>query len=143
MQLEIPAAISNGSVTKAGTGTLRLSGVQTYASLLAQAGTVDLETAVGTGASSVTVAPTSGSATVNFNESQRLTSLTIGNGGIVNLNEHNPSSNGGYDSQLFAKDSGANISALAHGASQGVPEPGSLSLMIVSSLFLLRRRKRS
>ena len=132
--LEIPAAISNGSIIKTGAGTLRLSGTQTYSSLLAQAGTVDLETAVGTGSASVTVAPLTGTATINFNESQRLASLTIGNGGVVNVNSDVSS----YDSEsappLFQ-----NNGALTE--TRGVPEPGALSLLLLGACgFLLRRR---
>ncbi len=134
VQLEIPAAISNGSIIKTGAGTLRLSGAQTYSSLLTQAGTVDLETAVGTGSASVTVAPLTGTATINFNESQRLASLTIGNGGVVNVNAHNSS----YDSQ-FAPPLFQNNGALAD--TRGVPEPGALSLLLLGACgFLLRRR---
>ena len=134
MQLEIPAAISNGSVIKTGAGTLRLSGAQTYSSLLAQAGTVDLETAVGTGSASVTVAPLAGTATVNFNESQRLASLTIGNGGVVNVNADNSSYGSESAPPLFQ-----NNGAVAE--TRGVPEPGSLSLLLPGACgFLLRRR---
>ena len=138
VQLEIPAAISNGSIVKTGGGTLRLSGAQTYSSLLAQAGTVDLETAVGTGSSTVTVAPTAGAATVNFNASQRLASLTIGSGGVVNVNAQH-SSYGDESGVLFSPDDG--LAKLAE--SHGVPEPGSLSLMLAaaSGWFLFRRRK--
>lgn len=147
VELDINAAISNGSVIKAGAGTLRLSGAQTYASLLAQAGTVDLESAVGTGTSSVTVTPTAGSATVNFNASQRLASLTIGNGGVVNVNAQDPGSGDPYETLLHQGDDLAQIAKSDGSVGNGlaVPEPGSLSLMLMgaSGSLVLRRRKRA
>ncbi len=142
--LEIPAAISNGSVIKTGGGTLRLSGTQSYSSLLAQAGSVNLETAVGTGTSSVTVAPIAGTATVNFNTGQQLASLTIGNGGVVNVNAQSSPSYNEYGSQFFPTDSLAAVAESAGGSSRAVPEPGATNFLLMSApaLLFLRRRKR-
>ena len=83
--LFILASIASGSITKAGAGTLAITGTQTYSALLAQAGVTKIFTPLGTGASTVTVTPTGTSATVNFSASQTLASLTICAGGIVNL----------------------------------------------------------
>ncbi len=142
--LEISAAVSNGSVVKTGGGTLRLSGTQTYSSLLAQAGTVNLETAVGTGSSSVTVAPIAGTATINFHAGQRLASLTIGNGGVVNVSAQSFSSDNEYDSQFFPVEGIAAVSESGGISSHIVPEPGSLSLILfgAAGLFFLARGKR-
>ena len=142
--LEITAAVSNGSVVKAGGGTLRLSGPQTYAALLAQSGTVDLETALGTGASSVTVAPAAGTATVNLESDQRLASLTIGNGGVVNVSAPVSSRDDEYNSQLLADRGFENIASSGSSFGQNVPEPGALNLVLMSvpALLSLRRKKR-
>ena len=142
IELDVPAAVFNGSIVKAGAGTLRLSGTQTYTSLLAQAGTVDLETAVGTGASSVNVTPAAGIATVNFHASQRLASLTIGNGGVVTLGTPDISS-GGLAYTPPAPD-GEIAQSPEPAASQSVPEPGVLSLLLtgVSGLLIFARKKR-
>ena len=138
IELDVPAAIFNGGIVKGGAGTLRLGGTQTYLSLLAQAGTVDVESAIGTGASSVTVAPTAGTATVNFEASQQLASLTIGNGGIVTLDAPALAPPAAPDARLLPNDNFANIPA---DASQSVPEPGALNLLLMcAGAFFLRRR---
>ena len=139
--MEIQATLLNGSVIKAGTGTLRVSGTQTYSSLLAQDGTIDLETPVGTGTSTVTITPTAGTATVNFDASQRLASLTIGDGGIVTLDAAADLP----PARVNNSESSPNDDAATLAESQGVPEPGSLSLMFlgVSALLLRSRSKRA
>ena len=140
IELDVTAAISNGSIVKTGAGTLRISGTQTYSSLLAQVGTVNLETALGTGASSVTVAPTAGTATVNFDASQRLASLTIGNGGIVKLNSGTAAPAPASAAPLLSNDDFATIPVEA---SQSVPEPGALNFLLLgASAFFLRRRSK-
>ena len=140
IELDVPATISNGSIVKTGAGTLRIRGTQTYSSLLAQAGTVNLETPLGTGTSSITVAPAAGTATMDFDANQRLASLTIGNGGIVNLNAGAAAPAPALDAQLlpiFAMER----DDLRTDASQSVPEPGALNLLLVgASAFFLRRR---
>ena len=130
--LFIFASIASGSLTKAGAGTLAITGPQTYSTLLAQAGTTKLFTALGTGASTVNVTPTGASATVNFNTSQTLASLTIGNGGVVNVfDEPAPSPPEPFDE-------------FASSPAQPVPEPGSSALLLgVITALLARSRYRS
>ncbi len=102
------ASITDGSITKAGGGLLAITGPQSYSALLAQAGTTKLFTPLGSGTSTVNVTPTGASAMVDFNTSQTLASLTIGNGGVVNLeNEPVPAPPG-----PFGDETGAVILAL-------------------------------
>ena len=91
--------------------------------LLAQAGTIKLFTTLGTGTSTVNVTPSGASATVNFNTSQTLASLTIGNGGVVNFsNEAAPAPPLPFDELVSSQ-------------TQPVPEPGTLALAIVGILL--------
>ena len=130
LDLIIDATITDGSIIKAGEGTLGISGTQTYTALLAQAGTTKLFSALGTGTSTVNVTPTGASATVNFNTSQTLASLTIGNGGVVNLtSEPAPAPPLPFDD-------------LTKNPTQPVPEPCALSLLAAGCAILFRRRKR-
>ena len=131
-ELEIQAAISNGGLIKAGAGGLRIAGPQNYSSLLARAGTTDLDTALGTGAASVSVSPVAGIAVVNFHASPRLSSLTIGSGGIVTLT--NPAAFEDMSvSPLYASEF----------AAKNVPEPaaGTLIFTAIAALLATSGRK--
>ena len=99
-----------------------------YSALLAQAGTAKLFTALCTGASTVNVTPTGARATAFFNTGQTLASLTIGNGGVVILdNEPIPSPPLPFDKSAIAE-------------TQPVPEPGALTLLALGAAGLLARR---
>ena len=128
-ELEIHAAVSNGSLVKEGAGRILFDGPQNYTSLLARAGTSDLDTALGTGTASVSVSPITGTAIVNFHANQRLSALTIGNGGTVTLSEPTGSFDSGAGSvpTMFAGES----------AAQNVPEPttGALILTLIAALL--------
>ena len=132
--LEIQATLSNGSLVKEGAGALLIRGPQNYGSLLAREGLVEMASALGTGAASVSVSPISGSATVNFQGNQRLAALTIGNGGIVTLGD---GSNGTGDAPLSSDLEPALLP-------QAVPEPatGTLAFAAAAALLGVRRRKR-
>ena len=125
----INATLTDGSITKAGAGTLAITSTQSYSALLAQAGTTKLFTPLGTGTSTVNVTPSGASATVNFNTSQTLASLTIGNGGVVNLaTEPAPAPPLPFDE-------------LASAPAQGVPEPGALILLMLGALLCVKERR--
>ena len=128
--LFINASIIDGAITKAGSGLLAITSTQSYSALLAQAGMTKLFTPLGTGISTVNVTPTGASAIVNFSASQTLASLTIGNGGVVNLtNEPAPAPPLPFDE-------------LVSSPTQPVPEPGSASLIVIGAALLgLRREK--
>ena len=142
-ELEILAAVSNGSLVKEGTGVVVFKGAQNYASLTVHQGTADLETALGTGSASVNVSAVSGSAFLNFETDQRLASLTIGNGGVVTLTGPGSSSelSDTSPSPLFPAEF-AEENLGNGGGAQNIPEPGAGMLLLVSITTLLAARRR-
>jgi autotransporter-associated beta strand protein len=111
----------SGAVTNAGSGELTLSGTQNYAALNANAGVTNLNSALGTGNSTINAA-----ATVNINASQNLAALNIGAGSVV----------------TFGADSGASPFTAALATTATVPEPGTLGLLIIGALGISLRRRR-
>ena len=121
--LLVPGAISgSGSLTKTGNGTLILSGTQTYVTLLTNGGTTNVDSAIGTGSSTVVA-----NATTNFHVSQTLASLSIGDGVEVTFGDGLP-----------LVDESEKI-----GGSASVPEPGSFGLMLIGTLALAMRRRQT
>ena len=117
--LNLTGAISGNELHKIGAGTLTLEGAQTYATLTASEGTTNVKSPVGTGASIVNA-----DAVVNFGTSQTLDALNIGPAGVVTVGPIAMSE-----------------VALAPGNVQAVPEPGTLSLLVIGVLGLVRRRR--
>ncbi|MCE9612123.1 MAG: PEP-CTERM sorting domain-containing protein [Chthoniobacter sp.] len=118
------------SLTKTGTGTLNLDGLQSYAALNATAGATTVDGAVGSGAAVVSATGTG--TTLKFGTvSQTLASLTIGAGAKVTFTSGAASFGG----------SAGKASGLAGGAV--VPEPGSLGLLLTGLLGFLARRPRA
>ncbi len=116
-----PITITNGALTKAGTGTLNLTGPQTYATLNANDGVTNLNSALGTGTSVLNA-----NATVNIHASQTLAALNIADGVEVTFGDGLPLA-GGPDK---------------FGAPALAPEPGSAALLLVGALGVIGRRRR-
>jgi autotransporter-associated beta strand protein len=116
----------NGNTTKRGLGALVLrANASLYAGeLLIENGTAvaAIAGALGTGAVSVSPLP-SDTATLTINASQTISSLTIGDGGVVVINAAPP-----------APDEAAL-------ATVAVPEPGGAALLAFGALGLLGRRR--
>lgn len=113
------AANTAGTLTKTGTGTLTLTGVQGYGTLHTTAGTTNIS-----GTFTNANATVNANATTNFQTSQTLAALNIG---------------GGAFAETFAFTApGAGITSNAV-----VPEPGSLSLLAIGALGFLSRRRRA
>ena len=117
-----------GTLLKKGAGTLSLNGVQTYGTLTTDEGTTIVNSAVGTGASTVNA---NAGTTMKFGTvSQTLASLNIGAGATVTFTS-GPAS--------FSGDG----KATGFGGGTVVPEPGTLGLLLVGALGVLHRRRRA
>ena len=111
------------SLTKTGAGQLILAGTQNYDTLNADGGVTDLNSALGTGASTLNA-----NARVNINASQTLAALNIAAGVEVTFGDGLPSFAG--EAEKF-------------GATAAVPEPRSAMLLLsgLAALLGLRRRR--
>ena len=78
------SSVTGTTLTKIGAGTLTINGTQSYAALVTNAGTTTLNTALGTGNSTVTA-----NAATHFTVSQNLADVTVNNGALVRLTQHN------------------------------------------------------
>ena len=133
-------------LTKTGDGTLRITGTQSYGTLMNEAGRTILDsslpnaTIIGDGGSLVLNADATNSNltsnatnSIYFTVSQTLASLTIGDGGYAALTSTPPPA----PPEAFG--------AVEFGAGTGVapvPEPGALGLLTLGALGLLGRRRR-
>lgn len=116
---------SSGTLVKNGSGSLLLDGTQTYGTLTNENGETVVNSALGTGSSSVNV----NAGTVKFGSvSQTLSSLSISAGATVTFSSGAASFTG----------SGKSPSS---GAPAAVPEPGTLGLLVAGALGLLHRRR--
>lgn len=119
--LAISAAINNGDLVKTGAGTLTLTGPQSYTSLLVNDGVTNLDAA----ATNATVTASGGA--LNVHVSQTLTALSIGAGAVVTLSELPPTP----IAPIFTVET----------AAAAIPEPGSMSLLVIGALACVRLRQ--
>jgi autotransporter-associated beta strand protein len=123
----------SGGLTKTGDGSLRLDGDQSYKYLTANAGTTNVNGALTTLTAEVAV-NNSGTKLRFGTVSQTLGSLTIGAGATVVF------TSGLASGSLTGDDGGGK--AVGFGGGATVPEPGTLGLLLVGALGLLKRRRR-
>ena len=111
-----------GSLKKVGAGSLTLSGALAFPTLTTSGGVTDLNSALGTGASTINA-----NATLNIHASQNLAALNIADGVEVTFGDGSPLVGG---SGKF-------------GGAAAVPEPASATLMLggLAALLGWRRRK--
>jgi autotransporter-associated beta strand protein len=148
--IEIDSAISQIGIdkvlTKGGTGKLIIDGPQSYSGLQIDAGTVTLNSSLADAtitneggtlnlnadATNSTINANSAAGT-NIHVDQTLTALNIGAGGVVVLGGGPPPAPAAEEPALAMSAEGAPV----------VPEPGSVSLLMLGALgFLLRRRRK-
>lgn len=130
--LDTAGIVTGTALEKTGAGTLDLKATQTYGALTTSGGTTNIYSALGTGTSTITA-----NATTNIYASQTLASLSIGAGAAVTFGDGlpfapEPEKGGSFSAPLAPQAAGA-----------VVPEPGSISLLVVGSLGLLARRRRA
>lgn len=129
----------DGTLTKAGSGTLYLDGSTqlNVATINANAGTLNIDSNANNAVFNANNAGTN----VTFGVSQELTSLNIGDGAVVTLGDlpgpPAPAEAFGFDAGSFAA-GGQTIETAQVGA---VPEPGAASLLMLGVLSLLGRRR--
>ena len=135
MTLNAGSTVTGTTLTKIGAGKLVLAGTQTYATLDTEAGRTDLASALGTGSSALIA-----NAETNISVDQTLSSVTIGNGAVVTLGAPLPPAPA---ASSFIADAATSIGGdLAGAPMQGVPEPGSATLIFGGMLTLLGLRRR-
>ena len=125
--LTLSGAINGAAnaLTKTGGGILTISATQTYATLNANAGVTNVNSALGTGTSTLNA-----NSTVNISTSQTLAALNIGAGATVTFGDGLPFAGG--PEKLAGLGGGVAV----------VPEPGSVGLLLVGAAGLLARRRR-
>ena len=116
--LDANSTVTGTTLTKIGSGALTLAGIQTYATLNANGGTTHVESALGTGTSTVNVG-----AHLDFTVSQTLAALNIADGAVATFG---PATSPAPAPDLLA--------------AAAVPEPGSLGLLMLGALGILGRR---
>lgn len=116
--------VTGTAVTKTGLGALTLAGTQTYATLNADGGTTNVNSALGTGSSTLNA-----NATVNINASQTLGALNIAGGVTVTFGDGLPFA--GAPDKVVSLGGGVAV----------VPEPGAAGLLLVGAVGLLARRR--
>ena len=138
--LAADSTITGTELTKVGAGKLAILGVQTYDTLTTEAGRTDLGSALGTGTSTINA-----NAETNLGVSQTLSALNIGAGGVVTLGPLPPAPldeaeeiAGGNDPSPLNEETASNLAGIDV---QAVPEPGSLSLLCLGVLGVLRRKR--
>ena len=127
------STVTGTALTKSGTGTLNFgvsSGLTGLGALAANNGTTHVNSALGTGTSTVSV---TAATTLKFGSvSQTLSSLTIGAGSTVTFTSGLASFSGGSGGKAPSRGGGSAV----------VPEPGTLGLLLVGALGMLNRRRR-
>jgi len=127
--------VGTTTLTKTGTGVLDLNGgSKDFDTLAATGGTTNLNVALGTDSSAVSVTGT-GTKLKFGSVSQTLSSLTIGAGATVIFTS-------GTASGALTGGGGGGKAPSFDGGSAVVPEPGTLGLLLVGALGLLNRRRR-
>lgn len=120
------SSVTGTSLTKNGAGILNLNGTQSYTDLATFVGTTNINTALGSGTSTITA-----NAATNISVSQTLTSLSIGPGAVVTLGA------AAAPPAPFADE----LSVSPDATSIAVPEPGSVSLLILGCLGMFSSRR--
>ena len=130
--LTVSSPLVASTLTKQGDGTLTLgvaSILSGVANLASTAGTTNINSTLATGTATVTL---TGASSVKFGSvSQTLASLSIGAGSTATFTSDFASFSG-------PGSKGGNFSGAAI-----VPEPGSLTLLLVGTLSVLHRRRRN
>lgn len=115
------SSISGTTLTKVGTGALTLGGTQSYATLNANGGIINVNSAVGSGTSTINA-----NVTTNIRASQNLASLSIAGGVQVTFG----------DGPALASESEKLEGVVL------VPEPASLGLLLAGAFGFIGRRRR-
>ncbi len=131
----VTGTATTGAVVKEGAGVLNLApgAVLTFDALTANNGTLNVNSALGTGVGTGVVAVNNAGTKLRFGSvSQTLSSLTIGAGATVIF------TSGAASGAFSGNDKGAGF-----GGGATVPEPGTLGLLLVGALGMLNRRRRA
>ena len=127
---------ASSALVKAGAGVLTLSGVQSYDSLTANAGTTNVNGVLGTASGTAAVVVSGAGTTLKFGSvSQTLSSLTIGAGSFVTF------SSGAASGSLTS--GGVAKAPSFSGGGSVVPEPGTIGLLLIGAIGVLNRRRRA
>ena len=128
------STILGTTLTKIGAGTLTIAGSQTYAALATSGGATNINSAIGTGSSSVSVA--GNGTTLKFGSvSQKLASLTIGAGAKVSFTSGTASFTDPDDTKALSFGGGPPTAGV-------VPEPGTAGLLLLGAISVLSSRRK-